>query len=312
MKPALASVAALLVLGSGSAFAMGPALAQDAPSVADSLRATTRFYAVRDLPEGYRAVAIESGGGAFGGLGVFGLAMAGGAGSGKPGDAVFFSLLGATFVDPDEFAALLAGSRPRIRGYAIDLAGLTRAGTSAGETPTPVFTETWLEAGRIVQWSPRPDLTRALLLKTFGDAPVPKPDDIEAQSAKTRAVANAKQVAFGVVMYASDYDDRFPKAEATSQAQSALNPYLKDGSVWTSLNPNGGRLLYNTYLSGVNLASLQDPSGTLLLWDERAWPDGSRTVAYTDGRAATLSREEWDRIWASELARRKAARRKAA
>ena len=81
---------------------------------------------------------------------------------------MLFSLFGTVFVDPDEFASLLDGKLPRIRAYTLDLASMAR--TRPMDSPTaliPVFTESWIEAGRIVQWSPRPEINRESIIKVL-------------------------------------------------------------------------------------------------------------------------------------------------
>lgn len=94
-----------------------------AQNPADALRGTAAPIAAKDLPESFRAVSL--GGDPSGGFGIYGFAFAAsGAGPDQARSSLLFSLLGVTFVDPDEFAALLDGKRARIRGYGLDFPGM--------------------------------------------------------------------------------------------------------------------------------------------------------------------------------------------
>lgn len=269
-----------------------------AQTPAEALKGSTATITAKELPDAYRPVALGSSDGGFGGFGIYALAGIGSGGEGGEAkrSSMLFSLMGITFVDPDEFSALLDGKRARIKGYAMDLASLLRS-AKAGEraTPAPVFTETWIEGGRVAQWSPRPALSKAAILATFGAA-----EDGVADKAK--ALSNVKQVALGFILYASDYDDHFPKADSTAKAKTLVMPYVKSQEIWTTAN---GRILYNTSLSGIADTSIESPASTVLVWEEQPASDGMRAVGFADGHAKRVSQAEWDRLWAAELARRK-------
>lgn len=288
--------------------AAAPALAQ---SPADALRGTAAKITATGLPDGYRAVSLGDAGGA-GGLGIYGLMgvgmSSGGGGSEAAKSSLFFALLGTTFVEPDEFAALLEGKRPRIKGYVIDFGAMIAdsTGENRGSMPTPVFTETWIEAGRVVQWSPRPALTKARILEVFGKEDVPG----SSAAARSSALSNVKQIALGFIIYSGDADDKFPKADSTAIAKSLVMPYTKNEKIWTT--PAGGRVLYNVALSGVDATSLENPAETLLVWEEKAYPDGTRAVAFADGHAKREDEAEWSRVWKDELKRRAEAKARAA
>lgn len=282
-----------------------------AQTPADSLRGNSAPLKAADLPMSFRAVSLGSGD-PLGGLGIYGLAFAsggGGGGSDQERSSLLFSLMGATFVDPDEFAALLDGKRARIRGYALDLATMMRDSMNKeggrGQTPAPVFTETWIEGGRVGQWSPRPGLTRDLILKTFNPA-----NPRTGVAAETLSLSNVKQIALGMIMYSSDFDDHFPKADSTPRAKALVLPYVKSEEVWKS--PSGGGYLYNTALSGVSQTAIEQPAETLLVWQEQPFPDGRRAVGFTDGHAKRVEGDEWNRLWVLELRRRQKAKMDAA
>ena len=288
--------ALMIVLASGSAFGQG---------VAEALRAPAKTLGVAELPETYRAVSLGDSSATISPLLMMGMSS----GEGDPQSKLLFSLMGTTFVDPDEFAELLAGKRPRIRGYALDFATTIAAASSGGKTPTPVFEETWIEAGRIVQWSPRPALTRAAIQKTF-DASTPRiptdtavlGDDMDLTTTRSDLLYSVNTIGEAMKMYLGDYNMRFPKADSTAMARKAVLPYLKNVEIWTVGAKD--RLLYNTALSGVALASLDQPSTTLVLWQETPAPDGTRAVGFADGHGETVRADEWKTIWAREEFRR--------
>lgn len=295
--------AALLIL-SLAAFA-------GAQSPADALRAEPKGVALADIPDEYRAVTL-GGNGELSPWLLFG--AYGGGSNNRPSERLLFRSLGAFWVQPDEFAELLDGKRARIRGYRLDLASFT--GLGSGSNVVPEFSESWLEAGRIVTWSPAPELSKAALTKAFAEAGAGASEAtvIESSEGPTTPEArlsNVKQAATATMIYGGDTDDIFPKADSSAKFYEAILPYIKNRSI-VAPSPEAGRLLYNTHLSGVNRATIELPAETLLLWEERAWPDGKRAVAFTDGHAKRLDAAEWAQAWDRELKRRDAARPKRA
>lgn len=292
------SLAALLLVFGPMASLAG------AQTPAEALRSPMKRIAAADLPETYRAVALQPG--EMGTMGFYALAGIGGGGSEQDGASrLLFGLIGTMFVDPDEFAELLDGKRPRVRGFALDfMSTMMEAPRGEGSrAPAPVFIETWIEGGRIVQWSPRPAVTREAILKAF-----PKRNDPSVSLPRSQGLSNAKEVAIGIIHYLVDNDDKYPAAHSTLEAQSVVMPYLKSASVWASANPAGGRLIYNVTLSRVSQTSIQSPAETLLLWDEKPWPDGTRIAAFADGHVKVIPKEGWPALWAGEEQRRKASK----
>ena len=288
--------ALVIVLASGSAFGQG---------VAEALRAPAKTLGVAELPEGYRAVSLGDSSATISPLYLMGVSS----GEGDSQAKLLFSLMGTTFVDPDEFAELLAGKRPRIKGYALDFSATIGAASGGDRTPSPIFEVTWIEAGRIVQWSPRPTLTRAAMLKAL-DAPRSKDTDqgpmsmdgMDPKRNEGDLLYNVNMINAGLKAYLGDYDMRFPKADSTAVARKAVLPYLRERTVWTVGAKD--RILYNTALSGIKLASLDQPSATLVLWQEKPAPDGTRAVGFADGHGETVRADEWKTIWAREEFRR--------
>lgn len=106
-----------------------------------------------------------------------------------------------------------------------------------------------------------------------GDQIVGDPNDI--------VVSRAKQLALATTQYAQDYDETLPPMHTPEEFQAALAPYTHSHVVFYA--PNGRPFLPNADLSGVSLASIADPSSTLLLTDQAPYVSGAQTVAYVDG-----------------------------
>lgn len=143
---------------------------------------------------------------------------------------------------------------------------------------------------------------------TFADYPTPAILQQSAQISNARAdrakqsvdqaatLSNIKQLALGTLIYENDYDDLMPLAQSTAQVAKEIEPYIKTETVWKTLNPNGGRILFNTNLSAVNSSSIPDPAKTPMFFEQNAWPDGRRAVAYTDGHAKLEDQVAWQAL----------------
>jgi hypothetical protein len=126
---------------------------------------------------------------------------------------------------------------------------------------------------------------------SVGSSPVVQ--EAETREKATATLSNIKQDALALIMYMNDYDDVLPKGNSTAQIEDAAMPYLKTKNTWQTLNPNGGRILFNMALSGVNESAIDMPAEVPLLFEEVAWPDGRRAVAYTDGHAKLEDQQTW-------------------
>lgn len=115
----------------------------------------------------------------------------------------------------------------------------------------------------------------------------------KASAKETATLSNLKQLALGFVMYAGDHDDVLPYVHSTASAFRQIQPYTKNEEIQATLNPNGGRVLFNMALAGVSMTSLESPTETVLLYEDTPWPDGKRTVAFADGHAKRLDASEW-------------------
>lgn len=145
-------------------------------------------------------------------------------------------------------------------------------------------------------FSARPDLTRDDLLASLaGTAQQAATPRTEAE-ARTRTITNAKQVALGLLMYTADYDEVFPFVQSTAGAREVTQPYMRSVDFWATFNPNGGTFLMSMAVAGVRTADIKNPETVPLVYESRAWPDGTRVVAFADGHCRFVNAEKWAQI----------------
>ena len=107
---------------------------------------------------------------------------------------------------------------------------------------------------------------------------------------RTATLSNTKQVALGMLMYASDYDDRFPLSLSRQRdLERAVTPYIMmSAALFRSLNPAGGVIEPNPNVAAVPAGGVMDPGSAVMLFETYDWPDGGRVVAFTDGHAKSI------------------------
>jgi hypothetical protein len=127
-------------------------------------------------------------------------------------------------------------------------------------------------------------------------APAPSYQGAVQASEKTQTLSNLKQVALATIMYCTDYDDVYPYVQNTGTVQEVTYPYVKNREVWKTLNPKGGRFLFNLAIGGASAPQIENPAEMPMFYEERAWPDGSRAVAYADGHAKFVPASGWAAI----------------
>lgn len=118
----------------------------------------------------------------------------------------------------------------------------------------------------------------------------------ELQRDKAQTMSNAKQIATGMLMYASDYDDIFPYARDSKTAMLVTTPYVRNRDVFKTLNPAGGEFVFNLKLGGVSESSIPQQHQTPMYCESKAWPDGSRVVAFADSYVKSISAQDWPAI----------------
>lgn len=152
---------------------------------------------------------------------------------------------------------------------------------------------TMVRKDSIIEIAPRPDLTKNRLLETF--APV-RSSQSTTRAKKAEALSSMKQLVLATIMYQTDYDDVCPYVQDTKSVFAVIMPYLKNNSIYRSLNPSpGSRILYNMAISGVAGGDIPQPADTVLFYDSATWPDGTRIVGFMDGHARDLSPDEWQK-----------------
>lgn len=154
------------------------------------------------------------------------------------------------------------------------------------------LTLTLINTKHITSITPRTDMTKAEWLKA---AP---PIGANPAADKTQTISNAKQMALATIMYAGDYDDVIPYVQSTKGAYEVIQPYMKNREYIKTLNP-GAKFLLNMAVAGVSMSSIENPAETVLYYEDKTWPDGSRVVAFTDGHVKAVSTDEWERFKAT-------------
>lgn len=170
-------------------------------------------------------------------------------------------------------------------------------GPSNPKWPAPrplAFTLKLVKVSSIESIAPDPQWTKADILRLLdangGMA------EIAEQNNQKQTFSNIKQIALATMLYASDYDDVTPYVQNTKTVQTVTAPYVKNMDVWKTLNPNGGRILFNIALGGVATSSIPAPAEAIMYYESNPWPDGRRCVAFADGHAKIVDEPEWLRL----------------
>jgi prepilin-type processing-associated H-X9-DG protein len=96
------------------------------------------------------------------------------------------------------------------------------------------------------------------------------------------SASRLKQIGLATLQYVQDNDESFPLLDTPAHAQKALMPYVRSLGVFYS-PINGEAYHFNSNMSYATLASLADPSTTVLAQDPTANADGIRAIVYADG-----------------------------
>lgn len=162
-------------------------------------------------------------------------------------------------------------------------------------TRTPTLNLRLVRKSTISSIEPRPEFTKDDFQKAL--APPDLKFTTQSESAKKAAtLSNLKQLAIGMIMYTTDYDDVLPYAQGTEAVKYVTQPYIKNNSLWATLNPNGGNIVYNVSIGGSSMTDIPAPADTVLYYETNVWPDGTRAVAFVDGHAKYISNENWPTI----------------
>jgi prepilin-type processing-associated H-X9-DG protein len=123
---------------------------------------------------------------------------------------------------------------------------------------------------------------------------------------KTHCLSNGKQLGLGMLLYASDYDERLPLA---ARWLDDAYPYVKNGRLACPMSPTKqyGYAMHES-LSEAALKEIEEPAGRMMLFesialipnaagDEALLPNpgrhaGSNTIVYADGHAKGVKSPE--------------------
>ncbi|HVT14301.1 MAG TPA: hypothetical protein VHE55_18705 [Fimbriimonadaceae bacterium] len=238
--------------------------------------------AIKDMPADFKAVDIQTTASDF--AGAMQMSMFSMAGSGAGNSFEMYQLFQTSWTngqtinsDAGEFLVTykLGFTPPSEGSYAPKMASELRLSL--------------IRKDSIIGISPRNDLKRERLLEMMSpEAQTAR----QTENSRTAALSNMKQLALGMIMYSSDYDDVVPYVQDSKSALAVTMPYLKNGQLTKSLNP-GSRILMNMAIAGVEMTAIEAPAETVLYYDEKPWPDGSRLVAFMDGHVKFVEPEAW-------------------
>lgn len=147
---------------------------------------------------------------------------------------------------------------------------------------------TLINTKSIAAVTPRLDMTKEEWLK-----PAPPVAGGGGGGDKAQSLSNIKQVSLALIMYSADYDDVVPYVQSTKGAFEVLDPYSKNREITKSLNPSGAKILLNMAIAGANMASIEKPAETVMFYEDKPWPDGTRMVSFCDGHAKSVAEDEW-------------------
>jgi hypothetical protein len=108
--------------------------------------------------------------------------------------------------------------------------------------------------------------------------------DVDWLTPENTSLAYGKQLGFGMIAYAQDYDETLPPLSDVVEFEALLFPYLRSHRFF-HLPPSGSPWVLNSAFSGIPLAFIFDPASTELARDPIVRSDGKITVVYADGHA---------------------------
>lgn len=319
MRPRVFAVVAALLLAAPTvlgAFAQG--------SVADFVKSSTLkpSIAFSEVDASYKVLKIKlsssSSEGAFGGSALMMMSMMGGPDKSSAGGMMLLGLLTDLYWSKGD--ALTLSGHEYLVTYKLEF-GLRKDALEGVETAEAPFGARMrlalVRSDMITSISPDPDNDIATIRKLLDEAKIPydKPvvelntnasmdaailmpvfSQAKGAAKQTATLSNAKQVALGMMIYGGDYDDVLPWPQGMKAVKFVTRPYLKNDDLWKSLNPAGGEFRFNMSLGGVSMVDVERPAETILFYEEKAWPDGRRAVAFVDGHAKFVSEEDWKRL----------------
>lgn len=119
-------------------------------------------------------------------------------------------------------------------------------------------------------------------------------------SPSTVSIVNLKQIALGLIMYATDWNDVYPK----KTWKKDVMPYLKNASILQppkQENSPATEYLMNAALMGKSMQKLKFPALTVLAYEARGGQvtynhSGKAAVAFADGHVKLITPEEMKKV----------------
>lgn len=185
-------------------------------------------------------------------------------------------LTGATRISSKvEYQTMFEAEEPELsvdsKAVAVDpkLKPLTPALFRAGD-------EIALIAGDVTRAVPNRQMTGVaycsqgmVFVRSMAEMPLAAYLEAKEAAERTKIISNAKQVAFGLMIYAADNDDNLPSNQG--KWQDSVFPYLKDRSLMDG---------FVMVFKGGNMLKVEDPANTILGYIPGK---GGRAIAYVDG-----------------------------
>jgi hypothetical protein len=107
---------------------------------------------------------------------------------------------------------------------------------------------------------------------------------------RSTTMSRVVQLGQALQNYASDNDGRLPAQFRTNtDLRTSLMDYVREDSVFSTLNPDGGEIVPNSHLAGLKLDSIALPEHTALVYETRAWPEGRTLFGFVDGHARLVT-----------------------
>ena len=113
---------------------------------------------------------------------------------------------------------------------------------------------------------------------------------------QSTSLANLRQLAVALLMYAQDNKQKFPVLKTPADIEKNLGLYV-GGSTQMFISPRTGeRYEVNPRISGKSIGAFENLTEMIVLYEKTPGPDGSRCVAFMDGHVRLVHAYEWDEV----------------
>jgi hypothetical protein len=106
------------------------------------------------------------------------------------------------------------------------------------------------------------------------------------------SLSNLRQMALGVLMFASDHNEALPSLKDPAAIKRTLGRYIRNDKIF--INPITNKpYMANAVLSGRKLSHIADPSSMVVFYEDSPAPDGTRGVSFLAGHTRRVRESEW-------------------